>query len=174
MEGIAEQASLPTLTTHILTAYPGFDRAQVNRLRNQYWNAIKHFYARDNRAARDDEALMADFSDASNDAVLFMGWLNYMAVVKRLPIEVQVFQVWWYATDERRMSEKVDPTLWQTLFPNIAADTRRDQKRRLREAIEAYRDDPEIRSQPGNRTRAACTADLDVLLGEVIRVARDG
>ena len=43
---------------------------------------------------RDDEALMAAFSDRRNDAVLFMGWLDYLNFVGRLPVEAQVFQVW--------------------------------------------------------------------------------
>ena len=30
--------------------------AKIKSLRNQYWNAIKHFYSRDNKTARDDEA----------------------------------------------------------------------------------------------------------------------
>lgn len=103
MEGLTEQAELPTLSTHILSTMPDLDRCKLVRLRNQYWNALKHFYAHDKKTVRDDEALMADFTDAANDAVLFDGWLNYLMLTKRLPVEAQVFQVWWFATNEEKM-----------------------------------------------------------------------
>ncbi len=91
---------MPTLSSHILETFPDVDMRKVRALRNQYWNAIKHYYQRDNKTARDDEALLADFSDRANDAPLFMGWLDYMQLTQRLPVEAQVFQVWWYATNE--------------------------------------------------------------------------
>jgi len=144
IEGIAEHANLPTLSTHILATFPDIDRAKIVRLRNQYWNALKHFYARDNKTARDDEELMADFNDTKNDAVLFMGWLDYMTVAKRLPVEVQVFQVWWYATNEGRMNPQADPTPWRRAFPGIASVPRHEQKRRLRRALEKHRKDKGI------------------------------
>jgi hypothetical protein len=86
IEGLANQADLPTLSSHMMKTVPDLDYAKIKRLRNQYWNAIKHFYGRDNKTARDDEALMADFADAANDSVLFMGWLDYQLLTKRLPV----------------------------------------------------------------------------------------
>jgi hypothetical protein len=153
MEGLAEQAALPTLSTHILQTFPNVDMAKIKRLRNQYWNAIKHFYQRDKRTARDDAALMADFTDRANDAVLFMGWLDYMTYMKKLPVEAQVFQVWWYATNEARMNPEADPAPFRTMFPGIAEVERAEQKRRLRRAAERYRRDKAIladaRTEPG-------------------------
>ena len=148
MEGLAEQAGLETLSSHILTTFPDMDFAKVKRLRNQYWNAIKHFYKPDNKTAREDEELMADFSDRANDAVLFMGWLDYMQREARLPVEVQVFQVWWYATNESRMATGVDPTPWRSIFPDIAAQDRKEQKRRLARVVEKYRKKDTILSDP--------------------------
>lgn len=148
MEGLAEQSGLATLSSHILATFPDVDFAKVKRLRNQYWNAIKHFYKADNRTAREDEDLMADFSDRANDAVLFMGWLDYMQRQARLPVEVQVFQVWWYATNESRMADHVDPTPYRSLFPGIATQSRQEQKRRLARMVEKYRRDPAILADP--------------------------
>ncbi len=148
MEGLAEEAGPDTLSSHILATFPDVDFAKVKRLRNQYWNAIKHFYKADNRTAREDEELMADFSDAANDAVLFMGWLDYMQREARLPVEVQVFQVWWYATNESRMAPHVDPTPYRTIFPGIAGEDRKEQKRRLARVVEKYRKDKAILADP--------------------------
>jgi hypothetical protein len=144
IEGLANQADLPTLSSHMMKTVPDLDYAKIKRLRNQYWNAIKHFYGRDNKTARDDEALMADFADAANDSVLFMGWLDYQLLTKRLPVAAQVFQVWWYASNESRMNPSADPSQWRAVFPNLMADSREEKKRRLRRAVEKYRKNAEI------------------------------
>lgn len=144
IEGLAEHLSLPTLSTHILETHPNIDIAKIKSLRNQYWNGIKHFYSRDNKTARDDERLMADFSDAENDVVLFSGWLDYMNVTKKLPIAVQVFQVWWYATNPGKMNPNVDASPFNRLFPDINICDRAEKKRRLRRTIEKYRNNAAI------------------------------
>ncbi len=148
IEGLANYNDIPTLSSHILETHPGIDIARINRLRNQYWNAIKHFYSHDHKTARDDEELMAGFSDAQNDTVLFMGWLDYQLLTKRLPIEVQVYQVWWYATNEQRMNPNSDPTPYRTVFPDIMKFDRAEQKRRLKRVTEKYRNNREILADP--------------------------
>ncbi len=144
IEGLADQNKIPTLSSHILQTHPDINMAKIKGLRNQYWNAIKHFYSRDNETARDDEELMASFSDDKNDSVLFMGWLDYQLLTKRLPVEVQVFQVWWYATNEQRINPDVDPTPYRIVFPDIMKFDRGEQKRRLKRVTEKYRDNREI------------------------------
>lgn len=148
IEGLANENEIPTLSSHILQTYPDIARPEVYRLKNQYWNAIKHFYARDNKSARDDEELMAGFTDKKNDAVLFGGWLDYQLLTKRLPVEVQVFQVWWYATNEQRMNPNSDPTPFRKVFPKIAEHDRNEQKRMLKRATEKYRTNKEILADP--------------------------
>lgn len=148
IEGLAEHNNLPTLSTHILETHPDFNVSEIRKLRNKHWNAIKHFYRHDQKTARDDESLMENFSDEANDVVLFSGWLDYMNLTKKLPVEVQVFQVWWYATNEVRMNPNSDPTPFRTLFPNIVDCNRSERKRRLRRAVEKYRKDTEILNDP--------------------------
>ncbi|WP_152048781.1 hypothetical protein [Aureimonas psammosilenae] len=148
IEGLAEQAKLPTLSTHILNTFGHIDLRGIRKIRNQYWNAIKHFSGTDRKTARDDEELLSDFSDRTNDGVLFNGWLDYLLLTKRLPVEVQVFQVWWYATNEDRLSPSADRTPHRTLFPNIERDDRREQKRRLRRVAEKYARNPAILADP--------------------------
>ncbi|TAX22776.1 hypothetical protein ELI02_28025 (plasmid) [Rhizobium leguminosarum] len=152
VEGLAKQADLPSISTHILKTIPNLDVGKLKRLRNQHWNALKHFYAQDGKTVRDDEALMTDFTDQTNDAVLFSGWIDYLLVTKRLPVEAQVFQVWWYATNPDSMNPDVDPSPWQTIFPKIDARPRPEQKRRLRRAIEKWRHDKEIIRDPRTET----------------------
>ncbi|MBY5890380.1 hypothetical protein HFN49_29815 [Rhizobium leguminosarum] len=89
VEGLAKEADLPSISTHILQTIPDIDQRKLKRLRNQHWNAFKHFYEQDGKTVRDDEALMADFADEANDAVLFGGWLDYLLVMTLPPSSIQ-------------------------------------------------------------------------------------
>jgi len=148
IEGIAEKAGHSTLSTHILETHPDIDMKGIRLLRNQYWNAMKHFYAHDRKTERDDYELMASFSDSQNDMPLFMGWFDYVQVTGKLPIAVQVFQVWWYALYEEKLVEDADKRAIRSLFPDIADKDRAEQKRRLRRAIEKYRDRSDLLQDP--------------------------
>jgi hypothetical protein len=116
-------------------------------MRNQYWNAFKHFSDRDG-FAREDEELLAQFSDINNDVALFVGWWDYMTVQKRLPVAAQVFQVWWYALNEEKLSPDADIGVVRTAFPDIRQQPRAEQKRRLRRSIEKYRNDRRLLADP--------------------------
>jgi hypothetical protein len=120
--------------------------------RNKFWNPIKHFYKHDRKTARDDEGIMEGFSDIHNDAVLFGGWHDYMLVVEKLPIEAQVFQAWWFATNEDRVRPGVDMTSWREVFPRIQDCDRAEQKRRLKRATEKYRKNKKLLSDPRTET----------------------
>mgnify|MGYP006961056724 CR=1 FL=1 len=148
VEGLAKEAALPSISTHIMQTMPEIDQRKLKRLRNQHWNALKHFYEQDGKTVRDDEALMTDFTDQANDAVLFGGWLDYLLVTKKMPVEAQVFQVWWFATNPKSMNPAADPSPWQTIFPQIDTQPRNEQKRRLRRAIEKWRNSKEILVDP--------------------------
>jgi hypothetical protein len=43
IEGLAEVFGARTLSTHILETHPGIDMPQIMKLRNQHWNALKHW-----------------------------------------------------------------------------------------------------------------------------------
>lgn len=146
IEGLAETSGFSTLSTHILETHPDIDMSKIRKLRNQHWNAIKHFYMHDQRTARNDADLMADFSDQHNDMPLFMGWFDYVQITGRLPVAVQVFQVWWYALYEEKITGEDSVDAVRQLFPGLASVDRAEQKRRLRRAIEKYRTRKDILS----------------------------
>lgn len=96
LEGVGQVSKLEVLSALITQLQPEMQLGKVVRLRNQYWNAMKHFYAADKRSVRADAELLADFSDIQNDTVIWEGWHDYQAITGRLPIEAQVLQVWYY------------------------------------------------------------------------------
>jgi hypothetical protein len=148
LDGLATARDVGPFSKHILATQPELEMADIKRLRNQYWNAMKHFYGRDNKTVRHDEELLRDFSDTANDTSLFLGWHDYQAVVGALPIQAQVFQVWYYALNEAKLAPGVDLEHIRSFFPGLIKQERREQKRRLRRACERYREDKELLADP--------------------------
>ena len=65
-----------------------------------------------------------------------------------MPIAAQVFQVWWYALNEDKLSDDADVSIFRSAFPEIMKADRPEQKRRLRRKIEKYRDDKNLLADP--------------------------
>jgi len=122
---------------------------------------MKHFYAHDRKKERDDHELMKSFSDDQNDMPLFMGWFDYVQVTKKLPISVQVFQVWWYALNEDKLIHGANRDGIRSLFPNIGDQERSEQKRRLRRAIEKFRHRRDLLDDPRTEMRPLIAARAD-------------
>lgn len=145
IERLAQKADIKTISTHLIGAPSIPDMKALRKERNLYWNAIKHFTRADRSdAERDDETLMATFSDQANDVVLFLGWWDYLTITKRLPLEAQVFQAWWYGINDRAMYPGEMRDKVRILFPMIMDDDRDRQKARLNRMIEKHRRNNEI------------------------------
>src|SRR5262245_51610129 len=147
VEGLADAQGEEPFAMHILKHQPDMDRKAIRTRRNQYWNAFKHFFDLKG-IVREDAELLARFSDVNNDVALFVGWWDYMKVQKRLPIAAQVFQIWWYALNEERLSPDADLGKIRTAFPDLRQQSRAEQKRRLRRSIARYRDDRALLAHP--------------------------
>ena len=106
IEKIASFADIRTLSTHMLETVPELDVGKLRNLQRQYWNAFKHIEDRGGKP-RDDDDILAAFDDTKNDTALFVGWWDYYAVTGKLPLPVQVFQIWWYALNQEKLAPKV-------------------------------------------------------------------
>jgi hypothetical protein len=69
IEALAEAHGEEPFAMHILETQPDMDRKAIRRLRNQYWNAFKHFSDRKG-FAREDEDLLSRFDDTKNETAL--------------------------------------------------------------------------------------------------------
>jgi hypothetical protein len=155
IEAIATQENVEPFSTHMLQTVPGLDMKALRDLQRRYWNAFKHMTNRGGQP-RDDAATLAAFDDTKNDAALFVGWWDYQAVTKKLPLHVQVFQVWWYALNEGKLAPETDMEEIRKVFPGIMATDRVEQKRRLRRTIEKFRDDKAILGDPRTEVAPLC------------------
>lgn len=150
--GFGKHTNQQMVSTHILASTPEMTEKDLTRLRGQHWNAFKHFFGRDHKTPRDDAELIESFNDLHNDAILFTAWGDYGAVRGGLPIEAQVFQVWWYANNEEKLAPAADKG-FRAIFPQLPTYPRTEQKRRLRRVIDKYKRDKEVLNDP--RTEVA-------------------
>lgn len=148
LEGIGQEGDVEVLSALVMKHYPDLKFPKVKRIRNQYWNAMKHFYEKNNKTVRNDTELLNDFSDVVNDTVIWQAWHDYQLITKRLPIEAQVLQLWYFAINENKLAEQVDRKPYRQAFPGIGIADRIEQKRRLRRACEKYRKDSWVKRHP--------------------------
>ncbi len=134
-EQLAEKATGAPFRSHILKSFPDMDVRAIKSLRNRYWNAFKHATGRDG-LDRQDEELLATFSDEQNDHALFIGWYDYALAHGVLPVEVQAFQIWYYAMYPEKMRSPFDVAALHHVLGNLESKDRSAQKVALRELIE--------------------------------------
>jgi hypothetical protein len=133
-EQLARQARQETFASEIMATFSDLEVRDIRRIRNQFWNAFKHATTHSGQT-RDDEELLANFDDRQNEHALFIGWYDYMMAVNQLPIEAQVFQIWYFALYPEKLTPEVSPTPYTNFFPAMKTIDRTEQKRRLREVI---------------------------------------
>jgi hypothetical protein len=155
IEAIAAINNLRPFSTHMLETVPDLDIKRIRNLQRQYWNAFKHLNERGGEP-RDDDATLAAFDDTKNDAALFTGWHDYYTVTGRLPLPVQIFQIWYFALNEEKLAPGTDLGTIRTVFPTIMMADRTEQKRRLRRAVEKYRDNAEALTDPRTEKNPLC------------------
>jgi hypothetical protein len=146
-EQLADKAAGAPFRSHILETFPDMNIADIKRLRNKYWNALKHALGRDG-LERQDEELLAEFSDDQNDHALFIGWYDYAMATDKLPIEAQAFQVWYYTKYPEKMRSPFEATPLDEILAGMKRGDRLAQKQILKKLIsfarrmEGIMDDP--------------------------------
>jgi hypothetical protein len=131
---LAKNCGQKPFSQHALETFPEMKLSELVKLRNQYWNAMKHALTL-NGKIRSDEELLTTFDDVHNDHVLFVGWYDYATAVGRLPIEAQVFQAWYFANYPDKLADEAPPEPFIRLFPDIQGKRRSERKRLLRRKI---------------------------------------
>jgi hypothetical protein len=131
---LAKLAGQKTFSQHALEVHPDMKVSELVKLRNQYWNAMKHATTRDGKI-REDGELLANFDDEQNDHVLFLGWYDYASAVGVLPIEAQAFQAWYFANFPEKLAEEYPAAKFTELFPGVLDMDRSAKKRLLKKRI---------------------------------------
>ena len=146
-EYLAVKASGQPFTARALATFRNNSWRDIRRARNQFWSSFRYATTHD-----DDQdgysKLVSGFSDLQNDHALLVGWYDLMLASKKLPIEAQMFQSWYFALYPERLGSEADVSRYETLFPRLRNLARSDQKNALRDEIERSRQDPAIMNDP--------------------------
>jgi hypothetical protein len=146
-ETLTERAGKNPFSAHAMEVVPDLTRGKLREMRNRYWNAFKH--ALDHRGVdRQDAATLAEFDDAKNDHVLFIGWYDLMLALGRMPIEAQAFQAWYFAKYPEKLDPEYDAELYDRVFPGLREMERRGQKAFLRTVIAEHRLNLDVMDDP--------------------------
>jgi hypothetical protein len=146
-ERLAAKASGQPFTARALATYRNNSWRDIRRERNQFWSCFRYATTHDDDQGGYD-GLMSSFNDLQNDHALLVGWYDLMSVSRKLPIEVQVFQFWYFALYPDQLGSEADVSRYEALFPRLRDLPRSDQKRALRDAIAVARQDPAIMNDP--------------------------
>lgn len=140
IESISSHENIDVFTNKLIRQNPGLDIKEFRKIRSKYWNAFKHATSKNKNLLRNDESLLKGFSDKINDSILLLSWTDYSSYTKKLPIEAQVFQTWFYALNEEKLDPKVNKEPYRNIFPEIKNKTRIEQKLILKRACIAFKD----------------------------------
>lgn len=141
-EGLAKQVG-KTFSSFALEVHSNMDETQLWKLRNTYWNAMKHVTGRDGKD-RDDEGLLTTPLETDNQALLCAGWYDLMQVIPA-PIEAQALVVWYMAKhgDTDEYQER-----FEDLFPGLLSADAAGQKAMLCAKIAELRCIDELMNSP--------------------------
>lgn len=133
-ERLAEVAGAETLISHIHATFPDKTPEEIRSIQRRFYNAFKHAVRKDGRD-RKDQHILESFDPETNHHVLYHGWYDFMRSGLPIPIEVQVFEPWYFARYSEKVNPEVDMSLIYDLFPNLSSWSAERQHRALTEAI---------------------------------------
>jgi hypothetical protein len=70
----------------------------------------------------DDQELLNRFNDEKNNHMLFIGWHDYWNAIGKVPIEAQVFQVWYLALYLDKLNPDENPRPFMESFLTSTAN----------------------------------------------------
>lgn len=138
VQGIGKPFSAFTHEVH-----PDLSERDLVKLRNVFWNAMKHAKNR-NGQLRDDEEVLATPLESENETRLMEGWFDLMQVMP-VPIEAHVLTVWHLAKYGK--PGEVDDLIGD-FFPALRFMPTDAQKGALRHKINEMRQNGEMMRDP--------------------------
>lgn len=138
VEHFAKTAGRAPFLFQILAQNPQAKLQDLHKAQRQYYNSFKHATQKSG-VFRDDERLLAEFTDARNDHALFTGWYDYELTGQLLPVEAQVYIAFYFAKYGDQLLLPEDLAKYKVVFPQLKGLSRAEQKRGLRSMIEDAR-----------------------------------
>jgi hypothetical protein len=138
-----------------MSSATGRGEDEIKQIANYGRNFFKH-------ANKDPEAVLEDFSDDRNDHVLIASSFDYGELADSKPMELQVFQLWYFAVHpDKALRPDMDSIIeaGEQLFPGIVEMKRKDQKRAGLMVVVACLRDPQLMQHPSTDRRKVSALD---------------
>ena len=131
-EALCKHEGKETFRQHVLKATKNQDQKRLHKLIIGHRDFFKH-------ATRDPYSLIHDFSDELNEHILLFALEDCARVTGKMPIEAQVFQMWYFAIHPEKLSDEAR-FYWapktEVVFPDINEKTRYEKKKLLKQVLE--------------------------------------
>jgi hypothetical protein len=138
---LADISGTRTFRDHVSETFSGFSSKQYFNAANFFRNAFKHL------DKVGDQVLIDQFDDEQNKHLLFVCWYTYGNLTS-LPIEAQCFELWYFALEGERSSDKELVRDAVSYFGEMGDLPTSKQKLCLRAGIETARSDEITMSDP--------------------------
>jgi|TARA_R110000787_G_scaffold268175_1_gene374605 4-alpha-glucanotransferase len=145
LEHLCKNAGEQNFREYMLEGRPELSSKDYSNILNLYKNAFKHVGNTSKRRERNQHALQS-FNDEQNDTLLYACIFDYMVAKKTLPIEFQVFQVWYLAVHPDVHLGLLGDLRRLPSFKNLDKQNRSTQKKEGLSAIMALKTDVQLLS----------------------------
>lgn len=137
IHALCEKRKIRSFFDEILDDHPHLSRKDLWKLADRNRNFFKH-------AKTDPDAVLEQFSDVENDAVLFVATHDFGRLCRGMPTEMQVFEAWYLSCHPTKVTPGHEETI-ASLFPGLSTMTRFEKKHRGSIALEWARSQPGLR-----------------------------
>lgn len=148
IDTLCNKANVSSLSNQTREYVPKGADLKFNYINSPYRNFFKH-------ADRDPDGVLPAFEESAVDSIIFLGVEDYIRLVRRSPLEIQVFQLWYLATNPQKLSAESLKEILESLefaFPKICELPRREQILMGRKVLDdALKDDELVKD---SRTEA--------------------
>jgi hypothetical protein len=145
LDTLSERNNTESFFDHASAANPSLTKMDYYAAANLYRNAFKH-------CDRKDESVTGQFDDQANAHLLFICWFTYANLCGKLPVEAQIFQVWYFNVESHRTSNTNIVELSVELFGDLKAVDQSERKSRLQKIVADYLGDEELANDPRTET----------------------
>jgi hypothetical protein len=153
IEHFAKKVGREPFMMQVQQQNPNLPFEELRGMQRRYWNAFKHATERKG-VERQDNEILANFTDEQNDVALLIGWHDYHMATKKIPMEAQTHMAWYITLHPEKLNPGHELERYTRYFSaEIKNKSRSMQKAELRSVIERTRSVHEIMGHAETDTR---------------------
>jgi len=140
IDALCNKEGIDSLSSQTREHLPKEKDLKYDYINSPYRNFFKH-------ADRDPEAILPSFNESNVDSLLLLAVEDYLRLLKKSPIEFQVFQLWYFAINVEKISSDALSEVLESIefaFPRIRDLPRKERLAMGRSVLEHAKTDQEL------------------------------